>query len=328
MHRHAGARLGLHLPVPGERLAGFAAGYTGALVIRGLAIYLLASAIVLRARRPGRVLLAVFVLGSLALFFLGGMETTTSRLSRAPDGTVTATFSSSLTIGKALLRWPSAPPPWPCPSCWAGGSGSGLAGRWRAAAPAVRRAVVPVRVDAARLRTPRTRARAATVAAWEFVAQAPRMAWPILAAGLYAVWLALREVGNGPTFLVDSLPFLPFWFAAFFLPVLVWNREQVASDWDRARPADVFTQRLLQGAAGLAWLQVAVHLVLAGCIGGALAAGTLASLGQVPAWAWPGLPLCATALYCLGSIPAVLAERPVRWSIIGFLVLPRCSWRR
>jgi hypothetical protein len=300
----------------------YPASYPLSLSLIGVASYLFGSAVVLRTARPGRMLLGVFIAASVAMVAMGvELERYGREVRYAGDRSLlSVTYTTSLTLTHALAAV----------ACGAAavllavvlGRRTGE-GRWRATAPAVRPAPAPVRVNAARLRTPRSPAGAATVAAWEFAAQAPRMAWPVLAAGLYAVWLALREMGNGPTFLVDSLPFLPFWFAAFFLPVLVWSREQVAGDWDRARPADGFTQRLLQALAGLAWLQISVHLVLAGCIGGALAAGTLASLRQVPAWAWPGLPLCATALYCLGSVPAMLSRHPVRWSIIAFLVLPQ-----
>jgi hypothetical protein len=145
------------------------------------------------------------------------------------------------------------------------------------------------------------------------------MAWPLAIAAVLAVWFAERAVRT--SFVADPGPLLFVWFAAFFWPLLVWVDERAGRDWDEARPVDALTRRLLQAGAGLAWLQAALHLVLIGCIGGAAAVGTVRSPADVPGWAWPGLPLCAAALYCLGCIPALLSRRPVGWSIIGLLLL-------
>jgi hypothetical protein len=305
----------------GNELAGFAAGYTGALVIRGLAIYLLASAIVLRARRPGRVLLAVFVLGSLALFFLGGMETTTSRLSRAPDGTVTATFGSSLTVGKALLQLAVAAAAVSL-SVWMGGREGGLRLPWRRAggtAPALRTASVP----RAALAIPRSPASMRAVAARQFAVQAPRMTWPLLVAAV----LALRQAAGGMGLwgLEDTSlytgSFALLTFVAFLWPALVWVDERGNCPWDEAYPAGAFGRRLLHAAAGLVWLELCVGVLLAGHLAGAAAAGTLASAAWIPAWALPGVPLSVMALYCLGTLPAVLSTRPVRGTVLYMLLL-------
>jgi hypothetical protein len=145
------------------------------------------------------------------------------------------------------------------------------------------------------------------------------MAVPLLIAVLLGGWGAWRETGGSGTFLSGGAPLMPFVYAGFFWPLLVWMDER-RGGWDGMLPVDTFTRRLLHAAGGLVWLEAAVLIVLAGCIGGALAEGTVQSLGQVPAWAMPGVPLSVLALYCLGTAWTMLSEHPIRTALIGFLV--------
>jgi hypothetical protein len=298
-------------------LAGFAPGYAGALVIRGLAVYLFASAIVLRARRPGRVLLAAFVLGSLALGFLGGTETTTEEVQYARDGTVTAArYGSSLTLGKALLQMAVGAAAVGL-SVALGRREGGLPMPWRRAggtAPALR----TTRVPPAALSLPRRPASIGAVAVRQLAVQAPRMTWPLLVAAGFALWYTARGLGvggaAGRAVSMDSFGLL--WFLAFFCPLLAWMDERGGRPWDEAQPADAFARRVAHAAAGLVWLELGVMVLLAGHAAGAVAAGTPLSPASVPAWVMPGVPLAVMALYCVGTLPAVLSGHPVRASVI------------
>jgi hypothetical protein len=293
-----------------SELAGFARGYTAALVIRGLALYLLASALVLRARRPGRVLLAAFVVGSLALFFLGGMETTTRELRYAPDGTVTARFGSSLTVGKALLQL----------AIGAAAVGLSVAlgrregGRpmpWRRAggtAPAIR----TTRVPRTALSIPRSPASMGAVVVRQLAVQAPRMTWPLLftgvVAGSYAAGLARGALYAGGFTLLA--------LAAFLWPVLVWMDERHGHTWDQAQPAGTLARRLLHALAGLHWLELCTVLLIAGHAAGAAREGAV----WLDAWVLPGVPVAAAAVYCMGTVVAMLPRHALPSGIAVYVV--------
>ncbi len=300
-----------------SEFAGFARGYTGALVIRGLAVYLLASAIVLRARRPGRVLLAVFVLGSLALVLLGATETTTEEVQYARDGTVTAArYGSSLTLGRALLQLAVGAAAVGL-SMALGRREGGLPVPWRRA-EATMPALRTTRVPRTALSIPRSPASIGAVAVRQFAVQAPRMTWPLLVAAGFALWYAAQGMGLAPTAgrAVSMDSFALLWFLAFFCPLLVWMDERGGRPWDEAQPADAFVRRVAHAAAGLVWLEVCVLLLLAGHAASAVAAGTPLSPAWVPGWVMPGVPLAVMALYCAGTLPAVLSGHPVRASVI------------
>jgi hypothetical protein len=68
------------------------------------------------------------------------------------------------------------------------------------------------------------------------------------------------------------------------------------------------------------WIEAAVLIVLAGCIGGAMAEGTIPTLGQTPARVMPGVPTAVLGLYLLGTAWVMVSRHPVRTAIIGFLV--------
>jgi hypothetical protein len=300
-------------------LRGFPASYPLALTLTGVAYYLFGSALMLRARRPGRMLVAGFAIGITVMIVTRvGLEQTGMHLDYAPDGSPTVSFRTSLTLAGALL-WLAGGIAAVGLSAWLGRrEGTAAAGRWfrpRASALPVRSA--PAQVPAPDvLRNP---ADARVVAVRQLAVQAPRMMVPLGMAVLLGAWSAWRETLGGGTFLSGGMPLMPFVYVAFFWPLLVWMDER-RGDWDGMLPVDALTRRLLHAAAGLVWLQAAVLIVLAGCIGGALAEGTLQSLAQVPAWVLPGVPLAVLALYLLGTAWVMLSEHPVRTAIIGFLV--------
>jgi hypothetical protein len=297
--------------------------FSAAITLRGLAVYLLGCAIVIRARRPGRVLLVVFLMGLPALLMLGiGDESTGWQVLRDSDGGVETRLTSSLTVGKALLQLAVAAAALGV-SVWMGERGRGLFLPWQRAgrtAPALRTTSVP---RAARS-IPRSPASMGAVAMRQLAVQAPRMAWPMLVLAL----LALRYVAGGMglfglsewnALYVGSFFFL--WLTAFLWPLLVWMDERGGRPWDEAQPVDAFRRRLLHWAAGLAWLEACVLVLLAGHVAGAAAAGTLASAAWLPAWVLPGVPLAVMALYCIGTVPAVLSAHPVRGSVFTLLVV-------
>jgi hypothetical protein len=295
---------------------GYPGSYPVALIAAGTAFYLLGAAIVLRAERPGRVLLAAWLPAVLA-FQLSGGGSWGSTVTYAPDGRVTSHAAyASLTLGTALL-WLAAGIVAVAASAILRSRGGG---RWMRmpsfASGRVPRAEPRPAEALERIRRP---APARVVVMRQLAVQAPRMAVPLLMAVLLAAWAGWRETGGSGTFLSGRAPLLPFVYAAFFWPVLVWMDER-RGDWDEQFPVDPFTRRLLHAAAGLVWLQAAVLIVIAGCIGGALAEGTLQSLAQVPAWALPGVPLAVVALYCVGTAWTMMSEHPVRTAVIGFLV--------
>ena len=281
-----------------------------------MAFYLFGAAVMLRAERPGRLLLVLWI--PAVIFFLrAGGAGSGHDLAYAPDGTLIARFPPpTLAPGTALL--------------WLAAS---LVAVVLAATPRRRdgaRSIAWPSFGSARSRLPqrpapavvdaiRNPAAARVVAARQLAVQAPRMAMPLLVAVLLGAWAAWRETGGSGTFLSGGAPLMPFVYAGFFWPRLVWMDERRA-DWDGMLPVDSFTRRLLHAAGGLVWLQAAVLIVLAGCIGGALAEGTLQSMAQVPAWAMPGVPLSVLALYCLGTAWTMLSEHPIRTALIGFLV--------
>lgn len=297
-------------------LAGFAPGYAAALVVRGLAAYLLGSAVLLRARRPGGVLLVAFVIGSLALFYLGGLETTTKNVRYAPDGTETVTFGSSLTLGAALLQL-AVTAAVVCLAAWLGRhAGRGRSGRWARGGGTDASTRAPASIAPARRALPRRPASLAAVAVRQFAVQVPQMVWlgvtTSVGALLYATgWMSSLYTGS----------FVLLWFAAFFWPLLVWMDERGGHGWDESQPVSPFARRLLHAAAGLVWLELCLVVLLAGHVVGAAAAGTLASAEWIPSWVLPGLPLSVMAVYCVGTLPAVLVRRPAAAAIAAFLVM-------
>jgi hypothetical protein len=294
---------------------GYPPSYPFALIAVGTAFYLFGAAVMLRAGRPGRLLLVLWI--ALSLVFLRFGASWGSTTTYAPDGRVTSlTVDVSLTLGIALL--------WVAAALVAVVLAATVRRRegarwitWPSFGSA--RTPLPRRIPTAVLEGIRNPATARVVAGRQFAVQASRMAVPLLIAVLLGAWSAWRETGGSGTFLMNSFPLMPFVYAGFFWPLLVW-RDERRGDWDGMLPVDTFTRRLLHAAGGLVWLEAAVLIVLAGCIGGALAEGTLQSLAEVPAWAMPGVPLSVLSLYCLGTAWTMLSEHPIRTALIGFLV--------
>ncbi|HEX2078669.1 MAG TPA: hypothetical protein VHG08_13195 [Longimicrobium sp.] len=306
-------------------LAGFPAWYPLALFIIGMANYLFGSALALQGERPGRLLVPGFVLGTLALLVSGvGVETTEHRVEWNEDGSRTWTATTSLTPASALFRLALGGL---AVALSVAAARSRRAASWSLPNPLRGRAAAAharPRPRAAALRVPRPAAPLSTVAARQFVVQAPRMVWPLLLAGLaaWALYRAeIRAAGDTPAFIRDAEGFVVLMYAAFLWPILVWMEER-HDPWDGAQPAGTVARRLLHAGAGAAWLQVHVLLLLGGCVWGAMAAGTLSSPLELPAYLWPGLPLATLAVYSLGTLPVVLTERPVLAGIVYGMVLP------
>lgn len=312
-----------------RELAGFAAGYTAALLIRGLAFYLVGAAIVLRARRPGRVVLAVCVVlllvQMLSVFLLGvgsgvlaalGLERTTGRLEYAPDGTVTAAFGSSLTPGVALVQLAIAAAVLGA-SVWLGRRDDGQVRRGR---PRGGRLPVRAAPSAHALRVPRAPAAPAAVLWRQMAVLAPRMMVPLAVAAALALWHAAAQAAGTRTGALYVGSFALVGWIAYLWPALVWVDERGAPAWDQAQPAGLVARRTLHALAGLAWLELCVLVLLAGQVAGALAGGTLTSLEWLDAWILPGVPLAVMAMYCAGTLPAVLARRPVFGTVVSLLL--------
>jgi hypothetical protein len=298
-----------------ERMGGYPASYPFALIAVGMAFYLFGAAVMLRAERPGRLLLVLWIVLSLVFLRFGGSRGRTTTF--APDGRVTSqTVTVSLPLGTALL-WLAASLVAVVLAVTVRGRGGVRSTSWPSFGSA--RTPLPRRPATAVLEGIRNPAAARVVAVRQLAVQAPRMAVPLLIAVLLGAWAAWRETGGSGTFLADHLPLMPFVYAGFFWPLLVWMDER-RGDWDGMLPVDTFSRRLLHAAGGLVWLQAAVLIVVAGCIGGALAEGTIQSLAQVPAWAMPGVPLSVLALYCLGTAWTMLSAHPIRTALVGFLV--------
>lgn len=291
--------------------------FSAAITLRGLAVYLLGCAIVMRARRPGRVLLVVFFIGLPALLMLGiGDERTGWQFLHDSDGRVETRFTSSLTVEKALLQLAVAAAALGV-SVWMGERGGGLFLPWRRAgrtAPALRTASVP----RAALSIPRSPASMGAVAMRQLAVQAPRMTWPLLVAAGFALRYLAEGMGVDGTAgrAVSQNSFMFLWPLAFFCPLLVWMDERGGRPWDEAQPADAFARRVAHAAAGLVWLELCVMVLLAGHAAGAVAAGTPLSPRWIPGWVMPGVPLAVMALYCVGTLPAVLSHHPIRASIV------------
>ncbi|HEX2078670.1 MAG TPA: hypothetical protein VHG08_13200 [Longimicrobium sp.] len=314
--------LGLFAFEAGQRgvEAQVAPGYGATVAAHGIAAYLLGSAVVLCARRPARALPAAFVLGLLAMLQADVLLGTTSLHTRWSDGRVVrVALETRLSLSDALFRLALAAGAVGV-AAWLGRNVPAIAGPRltfaRLFAGKARRAPL----HAAALAVSRRPAALETVAVRQFAVQAGRMSVPLGLAALFAAWCFWRETLGSGTFLSDGGWLMPIVFGAFFWPVLVWQDERASRDWDELHPVDTVTRRLLHAVGGLVWLQAAVLMVVAACIAGAMAEGTLQSLAQVPAWTLPGLPLGVLGLYFLGTAWAMLSRHPIRTALIGFLV--------
>jgi hypothetical protein len=305
--------------------ASLPAWYPAGLFLVGLAQYLFGAAIMLLSERPGRVLVAAFTLG-LTLCSATGMwlETTEYRTEYTGDGVIHIA-RTSLTLATSLLLAGTAIVA-VCACAAIGGrgrSGRGHAGllRWPVPVPIARARSAYAEPHAG---SPRGPASLARVAGRQFVLLAPRMGWLLPVCAVAAVFRARNGLSAGagvPAFLSDS-PSYSFLFLAFYWPVLVWMDERGSWEWDAALPCGTVARRLVHAAAGLAWFWVMLLLLLAADVGAAMAAGSLDTPADLPARIWLGLPACALVLYCLGTLCAVLTDRPVLASIFYSVLLP------
>jgi hypothetical protein len=305
-------------------VGGLPAWYPFAQFLLGMAHYLFGAAVMLPASRPGRTLSVVFGVAMLAVAASGiGLETTERSIVSNGDGAGRWTESTSLTLGAAVLRLAVA--------CVALALAIAAVHARRklpvafTGLPWLRRLSYSPRAHPrpVMLRSPRAPASSFRVVVRQFRVLAPRVRWPLLImAGL--TWLTMRngvayEVRGVRTLDAGYLEFLAI--MAYLWPVLVWRDERGNLPWDEARPVDTVPRRLLHAAAGLVWLQAA------GCVGIAVFAaravedGVLASLAAPPAWLWAGVPAALLATYCLGTIAAVLSDRPLLASFVQMWLL-------
>lgn len=300
----------------------FPADYPVSLTLVGLAHYLLGAAVVLRAQRPGRVLLAMLSLGGIALAAAGlSLERVEWTVEGYGDDMRIA-GGTSLTVPQALLRlalgvaavlaaaWLGSPRA----RGWRGWSWPGIHLRRHASA----RPAAPVPI-------PRGQASAWTVLARHLLLLAPRMVVPLLLASLLACFMDAEAVTMGETGLLrlDAQAFTPLMYAAFLWPVLVWLDEQRIQPWDEARPVGRVAQRMTHAAAGLVWLLLVLGIIAGSFAARAVHSGVLASYAEVPAWMWLGLPLAVVAVYGAGTASVVSTARPMAAGIIGaFFLLP------
>lgn len=306
---------GFPVPVDSTQLVQYPGWYPLALFAAGLAWYLAGAAVLLRAERPGRVLVLLAVLFPLAVALLPA---------GTPEGVMLVLREPAELAGMGTAEW--------------------LGGALLPVAAACAVVLAAVCLDLPRLRMPaRTAARlrgalprraprvptrrpgprrppSAAVVAWRHAALLRhRMAWPLfvsLAVGWATARAALDAGPDGPG------PALPGWYltVAFFWPVLVWMDERgpVREQHD-ALPVGTTLRRVLHAGAGAAWLLLVLLPPAAGRLAGALAAGALASPADVPAQLWAGVPYGVLAFYLIGTVVTVLSEHPVR---NGILVLP------
>ncbi|HEX5871440.1 MAG TPA: hypothetical protein VFY65_13525, partial [Longimicrobium sp.] len=224
------------------RMGGYPASYPYALIAAGVAFYLLGAAVTLRAERPGRMLLALWIPTVLA-FQLSGGGTWSRTVTYAPDGRVTSQgVFTGLSLGIALL-WLAAGVATVAASAALGRRGGWLRIPRPSFASTRLPRTVPVGMEGIRSPAP-TR----VVAVRQLAVQAPRMAVPLLMAAALATWAVWRETSGGGTFLSGRAPLMPFVYAAFFWPLLVWMDER-RGGWDQVLPVDDFTRRLLHAAA-------------------------------------------------------------------------------
>jgi hypothetical protein len=227
---------GLHLWNLGPAARqGIPASYPAALVVIGLACYLFGAALMLRAERPGRLLLAAFLPTLLALELAGvSLLAWGQTVELTPDGTRTAVaVRTALTPAAALV--------WLAVSAAALGLAVLVRGGERAAWLPLfaRRSGGPIRrapLPAAATAVPRLPASMEAVALRQFLVQAPRMSVVLLMAVTLGAWSAWREVFGTGTFLAGGMPLMPLVFVGFFAPVLVWMDETAAATGTRRIP--------------------------------------------------------------------------------------------
>lgn len=253
----------------------------------GLGMYLVGTAVLIRADRPGRALL-------LTLFLLVVLALAGAPLVRALINWETVTEFDM--AGNARLHVPGwqrktlVPLAMGAGALWISillgrhaGALAGLRGQWIG-----RRAPAPPRMQVARtVSGPRRASSFARAAARQLWVLRRRLGWTALVVTALNAVVALRA----PSYTETVVPFL-VGMAAMFWPALVWLDER-RGDWHDAVPVDRVQLRIAHALAGAAWLLAA-----------AVPAALLHSSGIA-------LPLAALAMYLASTTGVALLGRPV-----------------
>jgi hypothetical protein len=314
-----GARFAFAAANEANSLHTFPASYPVVLILAGVAHYLLGAALMLRAERPGRVLLASLCVGALVLAAVGIQLEHVEWEVYGPWDERRFRGSTSLTLNAALLRLSLGVAAVGVAAWWAGPHSQ----RWHGRARLRARFPEPRRAQSVPLAVPRPPTPAAAVFVRHLLLLAPRMLVPVLLTLLLAWFLEPGELSyeDDGVKILSTDPLYGLWFIAFLWPVLVWLDEGRIRPWDQARPAGIPAQRLMHATAGLVWLAGVTLVYAAGYMSRAMEAGLLASPADLHAWFWLGLPLAVLAVYSLGTISAVLAGRPLAAGILGCMFL-------
>ncbi|HEX6368042.1 MAG TPA: hypothetical protein VF006_03855 [Longimicrobium sp.] len=142
---------------------------------------------------------------------------------------------------------------------------------------------------------------------------------PALTVFVFA-WIVLMQLLAGPDQAGESqtvgyfVEFLGFRYACAFIAlswaVVVWLAERGAERrWNDTLPVDTAKRRILHVVAGTAWLLLVLQVAVVAPLVAAVAAGTLSSAADVPAWLWVGIP-CRTLTLYLGCIFVLFTARP------------------
>lgn len=316
----------------GPRFGGYPWWYPFPAASAGLVLYLLGSAVWLRAERPGRVLLVswllFFIVGGRVIWLLGGragaetFEWATVGLTWSSRGGLQAS-AAQWALGSAVWLTVAWGLVWACASAdrWTARVRWGLprvglpAPRRRSAAPRPERAVPGLR------RAP---------GAWagfrrELLLVGGRMPW-LLAFALFLAWTWFEQESDASN-TTPAMAHDPRMFGILsnfsLLPVLVWlDGRGPGREYEDAFPVDVGVRRALRVAAGAAWLGLVLAPLLASTLAGDLAGGKLDSLASAPARVWLGVPGATLMLYLLGSLPVLLARRrPLQWTFALWVAL-------
>jgi hypothetical protein len=317
---------------------GYPAWYPLPALTTALILYLLGSAVWLRAGHPGRILFAAFLVLLLyswrVLLVLVGVEGTMTlgsalrALAWSPgEGSFLGREwlrGTTLLLGgaAAAVLLSATADAW---TGWPAASRGGTA--WRALRlRIVRRSLAAPRGWARRAASGGTRRPAAGGVAFrrELALVGHRMAWPLAFALLFGWgWLlegmgSLEVVTEGPTGEPNRFSVLGF---AFLVPMLVWLDERgLRPDYEEALPVDAVVRRVLRVAAGAVWLAGVGAVLLAGELAGEQAGTPAAMREAIPPRVWIGVLGATLLVYLLGSLPALLASRhPLRWCFSWWL---------
>jgi hypothetical protein len=303
----------------------FTPAYPLSLTLAGVGNYLLGAALMLRAERPGRVLLAGLIVAAL-LLRVAGIELDHTEIERVDSWPEEPRYAggSSLTLTAALLRLLLGIAAVGVVAWWDGSRSR----RWSGSARRRTRFPAPARARALPLAVPRPRTAVAVVFARHLLLLAPRMVLPLLL-GVYVAWVIAPgdvvyqpEPRNYPPEAIRRIifpePLGILMIIGFLWPLLVWLDEWQVRPWDDAHPVDTLSRRLLHAAAGMVWL-----LVIGVVMGAAFVSRAVRAAADLPTWLWLGLPVALLTLYCLGTLATVGAgeDQPVVAGVVWSVAL-------